>query len=300
MRRGWLYVVGVGLGVVLWTGARAGEKKVKMPTEAEMKKIEGAAPAEAPAKPAAPRKVLVWGHLWTHSPNAYAAAMMEVVGKKTGAFEAVVSEDPEALLPEKLKDFDAILMNNIHEQTPFLPASFKELSKEEQAAAKEKEKAIQTSVIEFVRGGKGVAGVHAATAACQPWPEYGEMIGGYYAGHIAGDVAVKLDDPESPINAVFGGKGFRTNDEIYLFRAPYSREKLRVLLSLDLSQMDDPGKRPDKDYAVSWIQSFGKGRVFYCSLGHVESFYWNPVFLKHFLAGVQFAIGDLKADATPK
>jgi hypothetical protein len=70
-------------------------------------------------------------------------------------------------------------------------------------------------------------------------------------------------------------------------------------MSLDLREMPDPGKRPDKDYAVSWVREYGKGRVFYCVLGHAATTYWNPLVLRHFLAGIQFAIGDLKADAAP-
>ena len=67
----------------------------------------------------------------------------------------------------------------------------------------------------------------------------------------------------------------------------------------DLTQMADPGKRPDKDYAVSWVRRCGKGRVFYTTLGHACETYWHPLFLKHLLAGVQWAIGDLEDDAPP-
>ena len=63
--------------------------------------------------------------------------------------------------------------------------------------------------------------------------------------------------------------------------------------------MAAPGKRPDKDYAVSWIRQYGQGRVFYTTLGHAVETYWNPLFLQHILAGVQFAIGDLEGDTTP-
>lgn len=58
-------------------------------------------------------------------------------------------------------------------------------------------------------------------------------------------------------------------------------------------------KRTDGDYAVSWVQGVGKGRVFYSSLGHNHEIYSNPHMLKHYLAGIQFACGDLKADVTP-
>jgi type 1 glutamine amidotransferase len=51
---------------------------------------------------------------------------------------------------------------------------------------------------------------------------------------------------------------------------------------------------------VSWVRPYGKGRVFYCTLGHAKTAYTNPAVMKHYLAGIQFAIGDLKADASPR
>jgi hypothetical protein len=164
---------------------------------------------------------------------------------------------------------------------------------------------VKQSILEYVRGGKGIVGIHAATAALQNWPEYGQMMGGYYSGHIYQEVAIKLDDPQHPVNACFrlrggrsrfggglGGKPLRINDEVYIFGEPYSRQRLHVLLSLDLERMADPGKRSDKDYAVSWLCQYGQGRVFYTTLGHAADTYWNPLFLRHVLAGIQFAIGD--------
>jgi len=279
--------------------ARAAAPAPRPPTDAEIRKVQEAAPAEPIIKPAQPRKVLVWGLLAAHDPNALAARTMEILGKKTGAFEATVSEDPAALLPDALKPFDAILMNNVHRPDPFMPDDLKSRPPEEQKKLQEQNEAIHKSILEFVSGGKGIAGIHAATAAFSKWPQYGELMGGFYGGHMAGDVAIKLDEPGHPLCAMFGGKGFRINDEIYFFKEPYSRAKLRVLLSLDLAQMDDPAKRPDKDYAVTWVRDYGKGRAFYCSLGHAAPVYWNPAVLKHFLAGIQFAIGDLKAEAKP-
>jgi len=290
----------VSLLMVLGSGARAApRRKVKMPTEQEIAKMRKAAPDQAPAKPARPRRVLVWGHVWTHQPNPYAEKALAILGAKTGAFKAVISDDPAMLLPDKIAQFDAVVMNNIHERDPFLPAGIGKLPKDAQAVARKQDAAVKKSLLEFVAGGKGIVGIHAATAACQNWPEYGEMMGAYYGGHIAQKVPVKLDDPDHPANACFGGKAFEIHDEIYIFRPPYSRRKLRVLLSLDVAKMKDPGKRPDKDYAVSWVRRYGKGRVFYCSLGHASATYWNPLILKHFLAGIQFAIGDLAGETAP-
>ncbi len=273
--------------------AKMKAKEVPAPTKEQIQQMEAAAPDKAPAAPAKPRKVLVWGHAWAHVPNPYAEAALEVLGRKSGAFQAVVSDDPRLLLSDRLPQFDALVMNNIHERDPFLPEDFAKLTEQHKTAARKFDEAVKQSILDYVRGGKGIVGIHAATAAFQNWPEYGEMMGGYYSGHIYQEVPIRLEDAQHPLNACFGGKSWRINDEIYLFREPYSREKLHVLMSLDLSQMDDPGKRLDKDYAVSWIRVYGRGRVFYTTLGHDPQTYWNPLFLRHVLAGIQFASGDL-------
>jgi type 1 glutamine amidotransferase len=57
--------------------------------------------------------------------------------------------------------------------------------------------------------------------------------------------------------------------------------------------------RPDADYAVSWIRNYGKGRVFFCILGHNPTLFKTPALAQYFLAGIQFILGDLDADATP-
>lgn len=275
-------------------------RKVAQPTAQQIRQIESAAPDSAPAKPAKPRRVLVWDHSWAHIPNPFAEKALEILGRKSGAFEATVSDDPRLLLGDKLPRFDALVMNNIHERDPFLPADFGQLDAQQKEAAKKFDAAVKQSILEYVRGGKGVVGIHAATAALQNWPEYGEMIGGYYGGHILQEVPIKLDDPKHPLNACFGGKPWRIKDEIYIAREPHTPANLRILMSLDLEQMKDPGMRPDKIYAISWVRPYEKGRVFYTTLGHAPETYWNPLFLEHVLAGIQFAIGDLPAEATPR
>jgi hypothetical protein len=107
-------------------------------------------------------------------------------------------------------------------------------------------------------------------------------------------------------NAPFGGKGFEIRDEVFQFQKPWSRQDLHVLLSIDTDKTDmDPKRRflpercADKGFAISWVKSCGKGRVFYTSLGHNQHIFWNAPVLEHFLAGIQFALGDLPASNTP-
>ena len=301
-----------------------------------VEKMTKAMPDKAPAKPAKARKVLIYSHCngFTHGGAIEAAKVaIPMMGKKTGAYEAVVSDDLANFTPDKIKQFDAIIFNNTTGELfttkgPRKPRKpnekrIKDAAKLKQAQEKytkdlaayeAKVKALKSgggpdtealhkSFMDWVKAGGGVMGIHAATDCSYKWKEYGEMMGGYFAGHPWHMlVPIKNDDPTNPINAVFEGKGFTVTDEIYQFnRGVYSREKLRVLLSLDMSQLKKKGGRKDNDYAISWVNTHGKGRVFYCSLGHRDEIFWNPTVLKHYLAGLQWALGDLKdVDTTPK
>ncbi|MHC4402515.1 MAG: ThuA domain-containing protein [Planctomycetota bacterium] len=261
--------------------------------------IEAAAPEAPLAEPARPRKVLVYGRVPTH-PESVACCFvaMEILGRKTGAFEAVSSGDPAVFLPERLRRFDAVVMNNTHERYPMLPPDFAELGPERQAAAKAREPLLRKGLLDFVSGGKGIVGIHGATAGNVQWPEYVEMLSARYGGHFTDEVWVKPEEPDHPLCAFLDGRSFSVRDEIYMFKEPYAREKVRLLLSLDLDKTKDPGRRDDNHYPVSWVRPYGKGRVFYCSLGHVSGAYANAYVMKHYLAGIQFAVGDLPADAS--
>jgi type 1 glutamine amidotransferase len=277
------------------------QKRDYVVSERLAREIEKAAPDRPIVKPARPRRLLVYGRVPTH-PESVACCFkaMEILGSKTGAFEAVSSGDPVMFLPENLERFDAVLMNNTHERTPMLPFNIEQLDGEAQNIAREREATLKKSLLDFVANGRGIVGIHGAVAGGVRWPEYLEMLAGQYGGHFTDQVWVKPVEPNHPLCAALRGESFQVHDEIYMFREPYSREKVRVLLRLDLSKMPDPGKRDDGDYVVSWVRPHGKGRVFYCSLGHVAGAYTNRHVMQHYLAGIQFAIGDLEADASLK
>jgi hypothetical protein len=316
-------------------------------------KILAAAPQKATVAPAKPRKILIFTQAagFVHSSIPLAARAIQLMGQKTGAFEATITDNPADINAENLKQYDAVVQDqgtgemfipkehlavrrqigdvnnklNDKKKPPTeaaateLKAKLEELKKQQAAlpdpkAAEEKSKA---ALLDFVnKDGKGLIGVHAATDCYYNWKEYGEMIGGYFTGHPYSSIVIKIDDPESPINAAFDKKGFANTDEMYVFgprkqgntdNQPYSRAKERVLLSIDVpatkakdAKFDEKaGKRDDADYAISWIKTSGQGRVFYCSFGHQDPIWTNPAILRHYLDGIQWAIGDLKADATP-
>ena len=83
---------------------------------------------------------------------------------------------------------------------------------------------------------------------------------------------------------------------------PYSRNLCRVLVSIDTERTDMTKKaivRTDGDFAMTYIKPYGKGRVYYNAWGHMHELFWNPMVLAHWLDGIQYALGDLDADATP-
>ena len=265
-----------------------------------IEKIKAALPEKPFAAPKQARKILVYSRTagFRHGSIAIGANSMALLGEKTGAFTIVHSEDPTMFDADNLKQFDAILMLN----------TTGDCLSTGKGEDKDKLEQRKKNFSDFVTSGKGLAGMHSATDTLYSWPQYGEMIGAWFQSHPWGKAATKIDSPNHPLTQMFDAeKGFDVSDEIYMFGPktagkiqPYSREKLRVLLSLHAQKMDvKGGAREDKDYAISWIRTYEKGRVFYCALGHSDQMYYHPVVLKHYLAGLQYVLGDLEADATP-
>jgi hypothetical protein len=181
------------------------------------------------------------------------------------------TQDVSVISREGLKPYSAIAFYTTGE----LPLS------DEQKAA----------FIEFIRSGKAFIGIHSATDTFYKWAEYGEMIGGYFDQHPwHQEVSVKVEDSKHPSTAHLEGS-FKITDEIYQFKN-WDRSKMHVLLSLDPASVDltKPAvHRTDKDFAVSWCKEYGKGRVFYTSLGHREDVWKDPRFQNHLIGALKWA-----------
>jgi hypothetical protein len=214
---------------------------------------------------------------------------LELAAAKTKAFRVDFTNDYEALKPANLAKYDALVLNN----TTGLKT--------------QENRFLEPAIIDFVKSGKGLAVIHAGADNFNNAGQAAEMIGGHFWGHpwgSGGTWSFKLDDPGHPLNRAFGGKGFAAGDEIYQQQSPfYNRAKLHVLVSLDFADKataEAQGqRRDDKDYAVSWIRPYGSGRVFYTSFAHDQRAYLNKAVLAHILDGVQYVLGDLKADDAP-
>jgi uncharacterized protein len=200
--------------------------------------------------------------------------IMKELGKTSGAFEATVTQDCSLISEASLKQYAAVVFFTTGE----LPL----------------DDAQKKAFIEFVRSGRGFVGIHSATDTFYKWPEYLELIGGYFDGHPwHQEVTLRVEDKAHPATAHFPAS-FTINDEIYQFR-DWSRDRVHVLLSLDPASIDltkKGVKRTDKDFAVSWTREFGKGRMFYTSLGHEAAVWKDPRFQQHLMGGIRWATGS--------
>jgi sugar phosphate isomerase/epimerase/type 1 glutamine amidotransferase len=262
-------------------------------------RIEQALPGRAPAQTEQTRRLLIFelnvnygGHRSIEHAN-YAFARM---GEKTDAYETVISRDPAMFRPETLRQFDAVFFNNTVGNLFEDPV-------------------LRQSLLEFVLGGGGLLGVHGTSVAFtrwpgahEDWPEFGILLGARGANHRESDehVFIKLDDPDHPLNRVFAGTGFEYRDEFFRFHEPYSRNRVRVLFSIDVDKTElNQGRgfgqvtRSDDDYALAWIRNYGRGRVFYCTIAHNPYVFWDPSMLQFYLGAIQFALGDLPAPTLP-
>ncbi len=285
-----------GMIAVPWLGLA--DAQIKLGTS-ERQRVAAAIPTKAFAEPRKKRRLLIFdlnvgygGHRSIPTAN-YAFTLM---GEKTGAFETVISKDPAVFEPESLRRFDAVFLNNTVGNLFTDPA-------------------LRQNLLEFVYGGGGLLGVHGTTVAFtkwpgahEDWPEFGTMIGARGANHRANDehVFIKLDDPHHPVNQPFDGKGFDYKDEFFRVHGPYSRDRVRVLMSIDTEKTDmkqGPAygnlTREDNDYALAWVRQYGRGRVFYCTIAHNPYVFWDPKMLEFYLAATQFALGDLPAPTIP-
>ena len=161
----------------------------------------------------------------------------------------------------------------------------------------------KADLLSFVKDeGKGFVASHTAANAFESWPEFGEMLGARYDGHPWNTAygSVINEDPGFPATKHFPPV-FNLTDEFYQARE-YSRDKIRVLLRLDVSKMPPNPEvhRTDGDFPLAWAKTYGKGHVFYSSLGHAASTWDNPDVYHMYFEALKWSLGLSDGDATPR
>jgi uncharacterized protein len=228
---------------------------------------------------------------YRHESVSHAMATIERLGEETGLWDTIIRTDTEVLTKKKLEynaknlnDFDAVL---------FYTGGSLEMDAQQRA-----------DLISFVHDdGKGFIGAHSAAITFTDWPEYGEMLGGYFDEHPWGtfNAPILVEDPDFPGMQQWP-RSFVLRDEIYQIK-DYSRDKVRVLMRLDASKLDLENPRvhrTDRDFAVAWAKMYGRGRVFYSTLGHPKENWDNPSLQKMYTEAIKWATGLENADVTPR
>ncbi|MBT3200610.1 MAG: ThuA domain-containing protein [Phycisphaerales bacterium] len=286
---------------ILTTALCAGAPKIKL-TDAWKAKIKKIAPAKPTAKPEKQRNVLLFSLSpgYKHWAIPHTAAVVEILAEKTGAFKVTASNDVQMFTPENLKKFDAVILNNTCSRGPTRNIFVDALGKDKKAEVL----ALEKSLIEFVKNGGGLTAIHGAIVFLNNSPEFSELLGGSFDFHPAQqEVTLKIVEPDHPLVKAFGGKSFVHVDEPYLFNKAYAKKNFRPLLEMDTSLLKC-GKAQKKVASdiryTAWIKPYGKGRVFYCSPTHNAQSFEKPELLQFLLDGIQYTLGDLKCDDTPK
>lgn len=233
-------------------------------------------PAQAPKPRTFPKHVLAWADIrngYQHDSITHALSTIERLGWQSGLYDTIIRTDSqpitkspilfktgtgiatgEQFLARNLNYFDAIFFFGVREI---------DLTPDQRA-----------DLLSFVRDdGKGFVAVHSAATAFFSWPEYGDMVGSRFDEHPWGisDATIQVEDPTSPIVAHLPQR-MVVNDEHYQLK-DFSRDKVHVLARIDPASVNLKAplvQRTDADFPVAYTKSYGRGRVFYSTLGHAR------------------------------
>ena len=143
-----------------------------------------------------------------HSTIPHGNLLLELMAKNTGAFEPIFSNDLNLLKYPKIKEFDAVYLNNVCGMVHNDPE-------------------VREGILRFVREGGGIGGHHAVTFANNNWPEFAEMMGGWAGAHHVEKQMIKVDDPSSPLTKSFGVGELRAHRRVLHLPAVRRRTRAR-------------------------------------------------------------------------
>lgn len=151
--------------------------------------------------------------------------------------------------------------------------------------------AQQTSFENYIKGGGGFVGVHAATDTEYDWPWYGNLVGAWFKSHPAQQTAtLEVVDQKSMATKHLPQKWER-KDEWYNFKW-MTTEKIHVLIKIDENSYKPGDGAMGDNHPMSWYHDFDGGHSFYTELGHTDESWSDPLYLQHLLGGIRYAAGD--------
>lgn len=271
-----------------------------------LQKIEKTAPEKPDARPKKERKILIFDKFtgFNHWVVPHTTEVIRMLGEKSGAYKTDVCKDLSVFEPEKLKEYDAVVLNNNCSVGPRRNQILDMLDEDKNLAEDQKIKKaaeLENNLIEYVKKGGGLMVVHGAIVMQNNSMTFSKMVGGSFDYHPPQqEITLELSEPGHPLTKAFEGKSFVHIDEPYLFNKAYTDKNFRPLLQMDTDKLTNKTKPIDEKIKyVSWIKRFEKGRVFYVSPSHNAQSFEDARLLKFYLNGAQYVLGDLECDDSP-
>lgn len=228
---------------------------------------------------------------YRHASVSHAMSVLERLGKENNLWDTTIRTDTESLTKKKLEynaknlnDFDAVL---------FFTGGDLEMDEQK-----------KIDLLSFIHDdGKGFVGVHSAAITFTKWPEFVDMVGGTFDEHPWGtfEAPIVVEDSTFPGMKQWP-RSFVLRDEIYQMKL-FERDKVHVLMTLDASKLDLKNPkvhRADHDFAVTWAKMYGKGRVYYSTLGHPEENWDDPRLQTMYVEAIKWAMRITGSDVVTK
>jgi len=229
------------------------------------------------------KKVLVFtknGEGYVHDNIAASIVGIQQLGKQNN-FVIEVSDDPAMFSEDNLKQYDALIFSNTNNKV---------FDNDKQKLA----------FIRYIEAGGGFVGIHSACATERDWPWFWKVVGGKFVRHAPfQEFTIKIIDP-THLSTAFFETDWTREDECYYVNE--INPDIHVLLAADLTSIEDkgkdeyPGNTFGDTFPVAWCHEFDGGRQWFTALGHSIEDYSDPLFLKHLLGGILWAMENGKPD----
>ena len=218
----------------------------------------------------AQKKVLVFSKTagYRHSSIDIGRLAIMKLGKENG-FDVDTTENASMFCDKELKKYSAVILFN---------ATGDVLDHYQQAAFER-----------YIQAGGGYMGIHAATDCEYTWPWYGKLSGAYFKSHPNQQKARLIVHDRTHISTSHLPETWERFDEWYNFTKAPGNE-VKVLISID--EKSYQGGENGASHPMAWYHEYDGGRAFYTEFGHTDESYVDPLYLKHILGGILYAMGN--------
>src|SRR5688500_9951436 len=206
---------------------------------------------------------------YRHSSIGVGIAAVRKLGQENG-FSVDATEDAAAFTSKNLARYSAVVFLN--------------------TTGDVLDAAQQDDFERYIQAGGGYVGIHSATDTEYDWPGYGLLAGAYFNGHPNNPNVRKgtfrVLDKSHPSTQGLPDR-WKREDEFYNFKS--IAPDLRVLVDIDETSYQ--GGTNGARHTMSWYHAYDGGRAFYTNMGHTDATFSEPLFLRHLLGGLRWAMG---------